>query len=53
MQKKTVKFTAQKPVQQPTTVKFHTKDGKVVTFKATETVMKPVNVKFTAKEKRK
>lgn len=53
MSKKIVKFIAEKPVQQPTVVRFHTKDGKTVTFKATETVMKPVPVKFIAKDKKK
>ena len=38
MEKKTIQFTATKTVQQPTTVKFQTKDGKTVSFKAVETV---------------
>lgn len=50
MEKKTIKFIATKTVQQPTTVKFHTKEGKVVSFKAVETVKVKEQVKFTAKK---
>lgn len=51
MTKKVVKFTAQKPIQVPTTVRFQTKDGKFITFKATQTITQPVKVKFKAKGK--
>ncbi len=53
MNKKTVKFTANKPIQRPTTVEFQTKDGKTVIFKATETVIKPTKVEFKAKRDKK
>ena len=49
MEKRTVKFIATKTVQQPTTVKFHTKDGKTVIFKAVETVKVREQIKFKAK----
>ena len=51
MDKKNVKFTATKTVQKPTTVKFHTKDGKAVSFKAVETVKVREKVNFKAKKK--
>ena len=51
MAKHIVRFRANKPVQVPVVVKFHTKDGKAVTFKATETINRPAIVKFRAKEK--
>ena len=51
MEKKTIKFTATKTVQKPTTVKFHTKDRKAVSFKAIETVKVKERVKFQAKKK--
>lgn len=51
MAKETIKFTATKTVQRPTTVKFHTKDGKAVVFKAVETVKVKQPVQFRAKKK--
>ena len=45
-----VRFIATKTVQQPTVVRFKTKDGKTVSFKAVETVKKEVPVNFTAKK---
>lgn len=51
MTKRTVKFTATKTAQKPTTVKFHTKDGKAVVFKAVQTVKVKNQVKFQAKKK--
>lgn len=53
MAKTTVKFTAQKTIQRPTTVKFKTKDGKSVTFNATETVKVPTQVSFPVRRKKK
>mgnify|MGYP001584568366 CR=1 FL=1 len=50
MEKKTIKFSATKTIQQPTTVRFQTKDGKTVNFKAVETVKVKEQVKFRVKK---
>ena len=48
--RKRVTFTATKIVSKPTTVSFHTKDGKAVSFKAKKDVPKSVRVNFLAKK---
>lgn len=50
MAKKEIKFNVFKTVQKPTTVKFHTNDGKLVVFKAVVTEKRMEPVKFRAKK---
>ena len=51
--KKRISFKATKIISKPTTITFHTKDGKEVSFKAHKDVPKVVRVEFLAKKSSK
>jgi hypothetical protein len=51
MHKHHVKFMAEKPVKEPVTVAFRTKDGEPVSFNAHKVVNEEVEVDFMARNK--